>query len=77
MVFDAWYNLAPHSHSHAHVLLLLLLLQVFDAWYNLAPHCPQLYLYSGADPLVDSRDVEKFMAIQVSLVAIQVKCMTM
>ncbi len=39
--------------------------QVYDAWYNLAPVCPQLYLYSDADPLVPPGDVEKYMEIQV------------
>ena len=40
--------------------------QVYDAWYNLAPMCPQLYLYSEADPLVPPADVERYMAIQAS-----------
>jgi hypothetical protein len=40
--------------------------QVYDAWYNLAPVCPQLYLYSDADPLVPASDVERYMAVQVS-----------
>ncbi|GIL79695.1 hypothetical protein Vretimale_12269 [Volvox reticuliferus] len=38
--------------------------EVYDAWYNLAPVCPQLYLYSDADPLVPASDVERYMAVQ-------------
>ncbi|EFJ46008.1 hypothetical protein VOLCADRAFT_93804 [Volvox carteri f. nagariensis] len=38
--------------------------EVYDAWYNLAPVCPQLYLYSDADPLVSSSDVERYMGVQ-------------
>ncbi|KAG2452439.1 hypothetical protein HYH02_002682 [Chlamydomonas schloesseri] len=38
--------------------------EVYDAWYNLAPTCPQLYLYSGADPLAPAADVERYMGIQ-------------
>lgn len=38
---------------------------MYDAWYNLAPVCPQLYLYSDADPLVPTGDVERYMGVQV------------
>ncbi|GIL52524.1 hypothetical protein Vafri_8369 [Volvox africanus] len=38
--------------------------EVYDAWYNLAPVCPQLYLYSDADPLVPASDVERYMGVQ-------------
>ncbi|GFR49268.1 hypothetical protein Agub_g11248 [Astrephomene gubernaculifera] len=38
--------------------------EVYDAWYNLAPTCPQLYLYSDADPLVPAGDVERYMGVQ-------------
>ena len=38
---------------------------MYDAWYNLAPTCPQLYLYSAADPLAPPGDVERYMGVQV------------
>ncbi|KAG2424348.1 hypothetical protein HXX76_014557 [Chlamydomonas incerta] len=38
--------------------------EVYDAWYNLAPTCPQLYLYSDADPLAPPADVERYMGVQ-------------
>jgi len=31
----------------------------------MAPVCPQLYLYSEADPLANPEDVERYMQIQV------------
>ena len=42
--------------------------QVFDAWLHRAPSCPQLYLYSDSDPLVDPTYVEEYMKVQVSTV---------
>lgn len=39
--------------------------QVFEAWYEMAPTCPQLYLYSDADPLVQPEEVQRYMEIQV------------
>ncbi|KAJ9531878.1 hypothetical protein QJQ45_022016 [Haematococcus lacustris] len=40
--------------------------EVYEAWYDMAPTCPQLYLYSDADPLVPPAEVERFMDIQAS-----------
>jgi hypothetical protein len=42
-------------------------MQVYEAWYEMAPACPQLYLYSSADPIVPAQDVERYMKIQVRL----------
>ena len=39
--------------------------QVYEAWSDMAPTCPQLYLYSDADPLVPPSYVEAYMAVQV------------
>ena len=47
---------APSCCDHA---------QVYEAWYNRAPYCPQLYLYSDADPLAPAAEVERYMKIQV------------
>eukprot|EP00798_Chlamydomonas_sp_ICE-L_P023313 gene23313-30553_t len=40
--------------------------RVYEAWYNRAPFCPQLYLYSDADPLIPASEVERYMKIQAS-----------
>lgn len=38
--------------------------EVEEAWMNRSPTCPQLYLYSDSDPLVDPKAVESFMESQ-------------
>lgn len=39
--------------------------EVLDFWKKDAPITPQLYLYSEADAIVDSKDISRFKAEQV------------
>eukprot|EP00884_Botryococcus_braunii_P020862 jgi/Botrbrau1/745/Bobra.0181s0004.1 len=38
--------------------------EVYDAWETTAPICPQLFLYSAADALIPTSEVQRFMRIQ-------------
>ncbi|GAX74447.1 hypothetical protein CEUSTIGMA_g1896.t1 [Chlamydomonas eustigma] len=40
--------------------------EVLDAWFHRAPTCPQLYLYSDADPLANPKEIEEYMSTQES-----------